>query len=139
MYEVSGIGINPEGEITDHGVNVLDDFEDYLEQALLIMSLCNNSSLNFNEEENRWEATGDPTEVALEVAARKVDCGKSNWLDRGYEPFMEIPFDSTRKRMTVVYTKPESGGVLLAKGALGAILGSLNACRGDLPRVIFFA
>ena len=46
-----------------------------------------------------WEAVGDPTEVSLIVAARKV---KADRKYANYTRVGEIPFTSDRKRMTVV-------------------------------------
>jgi Ca2+-transporting ATPase len=45
---------------------------------------------------------GDPTETALIVAAAKAG-GEHDSLDRAYPRIDEIPFDSTRKRMTTVH------------------------------------
>ena len=67
---------------------------------------------------------GDPTEVAMVVATYKAGLNKQTWLDKGYDlcrnavnkdPSLrclfrrwefvnESPFDSERKRMTVVYS-----------------------------------
>lgn len=48
---------------------------------------------------------GDPTEVALEISAQKAKLGKRTWLDTfGFRFIREIPFDSDRARMTVIYS-----------------------------------
>ena len=54
---------------------------------------------------------GDPTELALVVAAAKVGT-----QTQGYEKIEEIPFTSDRKMMSSIYTHKEAR-VLFAKGA----------------------
>jgi Ca2+-transporting ATPase len=46
--------------------------------------------------------SGDPTEVALYVAAARLDCDKAN-AERAAPRVAELPFDSDRKRMTTVH------------------------------------
>ena len=59
---------------------------------------------------------GDPTEAALVVAAMKAG------FDPGAEPTLyEFPFDSDRKRMSVVVRRPDGGG-LYTKGGPEAVL-----------------
>ena len=42
----------------------------------MICALCNSSTLYFEAKDNIWKCTGDPTESALEVLARKLDFSK---------------------------------------------------------------
>ena len=69
-----------------------------------------------------WEAVGDPTEVSLIVAARKV---KADRKYANYTRVGEIPFTSDRKRMTVVAQDNTDAGRLtvFAKGAPDVLLG----------------
>ncbi len=74
---------------------------------------CNNSS--FVMKGKKAETFGDPTEIALLVMARKA--GLSEPAGR----IREIPFDSERKKMTVVLE--DNGQVLvLMKGALEEVM-----------------
>ena len=69
-----------------------------------------------------WEAVGDPTEVSLIVAARKV---KADRKFANYTRVGEIPFTSDRKRMSVVARDNADAGRLtvFAKGAPDVLLG----------------
>ena len=69
-----------------------------------------------------WEAVGDPTEVSLIVAARKV---KADRKYANYTRVGEIPFTSDRKRMAVVAQDNTDAGRLtvFAKGAPDVLLG----------------
>lgn len=106
-------------------------------------SLCNVATIAQNKE-GVWKSTGDPTEVALQVLAHKLqlgrpklarvqseDEGEEGILDhereerekkdgRRYKLIIEFPFDSELKRMSVIYAdreRPEENLVLL-KGAV---------------------
>ena len=101
--EISGSGYEPEGE-ADESLNQL---------LFEIGSYCNNSSLHKEEEE--WKISGDPTEAALLVSARKLHVnGEAERLD-------EIPFNSDRKRMSVL-VKKGTGEYIYTKGAPDQIL-----------------
>ncbi|KAF9188028.1 P-type ATPase [Haplosporangium sp. Z 767] len=135
--------------------------------SLMVSSLCNNSSVVKKENEAttvdttvavaaaanndemtrdtttevvEWKGIGDPTEVALVVAAQKAGFPKSFFHDLGYSRIYEQAFDSERKVMSVVYKAPlDDAGAkgdhyefVLAKGAPEEIL---NRCIGYLPPV----
>ncbi|KAF9914821.1 P-type ATPase [Lobosporangium transversale] len=132
--------------------------------SLMVSSLCNNSSVVKKElvedaiansqaakstsmtiedadarakpEEVEWKGIGDPTEVALVVAAQKAGFPKSYFQELGYTRIYEQAFDSERKVMSVVYKAPLEGAdhyeFLLAKGAPEEIL---NRCIEYLPSV----
>ncbi|KAF9962506.1 P-type ATPase [Mortierella alpina] len=132
--------------------------------SLMVSSLCNNSSVVQKEVESdstgpntsvpiqedpaqekapepasgtvEWKGVGDPTEVALVVAAQKAGFPKSFFHDLGYTRIYEQAFDSERKVMSVVYKAPleETGHFefVLAKGAPEEIL---DRCIGHLPLI----
>jgi Ca2+-transporting ATPase len=78
------------------------------------MALCNDAVVTDKEQ------TGDPTEIALVVAARKHGFDKQH-LDKYYQRVFEIPFDSKRKMMTTVHQQQHRHFVMV-KGALESIL-----------------
>lgn len=86
-------------------------------QTLEIGYTCNNAKLieKTETEASQWEVLGDPTEGALIVAAQKAG------FDNPRVPIDEWPFDSDRKRMSVVVEGSEKP-VLYCKGAPEALL-----------------
>ncbi len=85
-----------------------------LEELLRCAVLCNNAVLSEND------GAGDPTEIALLVAAKKFGISKN-----GYTRLSEIPFDSESKRMSVTVSG-QNGTKTYTKGAPDVIL---KTCR----------
>lgn len=86
------------------------------------VALCNNAAVTQRE---TWTALGEPTEIALQVLAMRFGMGKPELLSGEKTALVsEFPFDSTCKRMTVVYDTGDAEGLLTAytKGAVEAIL-----------------
>jgi Ca2+-transporting ATPase len=114
--EVTGVGHDPAGHFEAGGERC-----DYRARgdllALLEVGLrCSHARLR--REGARWIAHGTPTETALLVAAYKA------WLEPDDAAVVEteLPFDSTRKRMTIVARTAEGGRVALVKGAPEGLL-----------------
>lgn len=94
-----------------------------LRGLLETVALCNNAGVT--QREATWTALGEPTEIALQVLAMRFGMGKPDLLsDEKTTLVSEFPFDSTCKRMTVVYETADQGELLTAytKGAVEAIL-----------------
>ena len=106
LYEVSGTGYSPVGDITDaSGSKSTDAVRKILEGILL----CNDAIYDPGKE----MIVGDPTEGAMVVLAHKAGIVKGE-LEAKYPRLQEIPFDSDRKLMstfhsiggkTIMYTK----------------------------------
>jgi P-type Ca2+ transporter type 2C len=78
-----------------------------LQSALTLLltggALCNDAVLMPNDDESGdFHTLGDPTEVALVVAAARLGL-KKNELEKGFARVAERPFDCERKRMTTVH------------------------------------
>jgi Ca2+-transporting ATPase len=71
-------------------------------------------------EDAAGEASGDPTEAALLLKAKKEGFVKKE-LERAHERVWEVPFDSSRKLMTTVHAWP-GGFVSFTKGAVDVLL-----------------
>lgn len=89
-----------------------------LKQALLIGAVCNNASVE--ERIGKFDIIGDPTEGALIVAGIKAGLSKEK-LSGKYQVLKEIPFDSERKRMSVLVSDQDQL-YSYVKGAPGIIL-----------------
>ncbi|KAL9626816.1 MAG: hypothetical protein Q9164_007785, partial [Protoblastenia rupestris] len=74
-----------------------------------------------------WAATGDPTEISLQVLAMRFRSGKASLLLNGNLSLLaEHPFDSTMKKMSVVYEDQDSQKVeVFLKGAGEVVIPSL--------------
>ncbi|TRM12344.1 calcium-translocating P-type ATPase, SERCA-type [Lentibacillus cibarius] len=84
-----------------------------LEPMLLYGMLCNHASLFVKK--GKYVVDGDPTDGALLVAARKL--GLKPQLHDNYRIIKEFPFDSERKRMSVVIEDENKMRFLITKGA----------------------
>ncbi|PQE05204.1 calcium-transporting ATPase 3 protein [Rutstroemia sp. NJR-2017a BBW] len=70
-----------------------------------------------------WQTTGEPTEVALQVFVHRFDFGKTQLEQKGWRETAEFPFDSTIKRMSVIYIKPGGAeNVVFTKGAVERVI-----------------
>jgi plasma-membrane calcium-translocating P-type ATPase len=84
-------------------------------KVIEMSSLCSDAKL---DEEGK--GIGDPTEVALILALRKLGREK-NELESVYPRIDELPFDSDRKLMTTVHDM-ENGYLVITKGALESVM-----------------
>lgn len=136
--QLTGTGYAPEGRmvaISDAGLTSTPSPAQEAAQleavaTLAVGALANDGELRENTgagdgsaaSDITWEAVGDPTEVSLIVAARKV---KADRKYANYTRIGEIPFTSDRKRMAVVAQDNADAGRLtvFAKGAPDVLLG----------------
>ncbi|WEW57637.1 potassium/sodium eff [Emydomyces testavorans] len=100
--------------------DVVPQLEAFLESA----ALCNLAKLRFDKTSNQWQTMGDPTEIALQVFAHRFAFGKPALEnEKGWKQLAEYPFDSSVKRMSVIYRHGEAPGtVIFTKGAVERIL-----------------
>jgi Ca2+-transporting ATPase len=95
------------------------DFPD-LCQALTCAALCNNVKL---EADGTFD--GDPTEVAMLKAVLDGGLDLDDLLSR-FSRIHEVPFDSTRQRMAVVFKEVNGKNLVFLKGAPDVILEYCN-------------
>jgi Ca2+-transporting ATPase len=99
---------------------------------LRVAALCNNASLSYGKD-GTVRVLGDPTEGAL--LALSARCGADGDMGREDGKFLlEVPFDSSRKMMTVVYGWGGSAQAL-TKGAVEAVLARSTHCMKGGERV----
>ncbi|PKV08572.1 cation-translocating P-type ATPase [Bifidobacterium asteroides] len=144
QVRLTGTGYAPEGTMQQIEAGGSDDQLDTIDsslanavaETLMVGTIANDGDLHWQEDEaesdsqarsgseqGHWQIAGDPTEVSLIVAARKVGAdGKAD----GYRRLAEIPFTSERKLMSVL-AAPNDGGEgrsrLFCKGAPDVLLG----------------
>ncbi len=79
-----------------------------IDLLLIAGALCNDAIIQIEHgEDERFETVGDPTETALVMAAARMGMLKYD-LETAFPRINEVPFDSTRKRMTTVHRTPRS-------------------------------
>ncbi len=125
--EVSGVGNRPEGAFTEDGRELDAAADPQLRPLLVVSCLCNNASLTQDAEEE-WTVTGDPTEGALVVGARKAGLSADD-LREAHAERREFPFASRAMLMGTVNAglgadlRPGDGLALCVKGAAQAVVG----------------
>ena len=115
-YAVGGHGYAPEGAITHDEMPA--GVDGALREALIAGALCNDASLR--HEHGQWQITGDPTEAALIVAARKGGLDEHT-LGALFPRRDVLPFDANRQFMATAH-EGDGQGVVYVKGALERLL-----------------
>lgn len=141
-----------------------DDLPEYMNKRLFTQwletaTLANIATVFKDEETEQWKAHGDPTEIAIQVFATKMDLPRSSLtseddscndnesvandnesvadeaknLNSGkFSHTAEFPFDSTIKRMSVVYANEEERTQnIFTKGAFESVLSCCKYWYGN--------
>ncbi|RAL64013.1 hypothetical protein DID88_003201 [Monilinia fructigena] len=97
-----------------------------LESFLHSVALCNLATVKNEvvegETEKKWQTTGEPTEIALQVFTHRFDFGRRVLENKGWKQVSEFPFDSSIKRMSVIYQRPDGENMVFTKGAVERVL-----------------
>ncbi|MDP6845383.1 MAG: calcium-translocating P-type ATPase, SERCA-type [Candidatus Nanoarchaeia archaeon] len=101
LIKVSGQGYTPEGDFSLGSKKLNISNSKSLTLALRSGTLCTTANL-YNDDAKGWYINGDPTEGALIVSARKAGIDKE-LLKTEHKFISELPFDSNRKMMSVIY------------------------------------
>ncbi len=129
---IGGSGVAIAGSFESGGAPIDVGQEPVLAEALRLGALCNNATLHVRPEDGHVEAVGDPTEVALLVAARKAGLERATLVARAPER-AEIAFDPDLKLMATLH---DDGALFAAvKGAPEAVLERstrVRTRRGDV-------
>ncbi len=115
-YSVDGMGYEITGTVTPLDGAKTDD-EAY-QRALFVAAVCNSARLEPGD--NGMRVLGDPTEGALIALAARGGADRKALLAK-HKVLRELPFDSDRKRMTVVVETPE-GPRACVKGSPDVLL-----------------
>ena len=119
IYEVTGEGYGPEGEIRiDDRVATPRDAPTLQTLAEVLVG-CNNAYLE--REGHGWKVVGDPTEGALLTVGKKL-CADRSQLESEQPRLLEFPFDSDRRLHSILRRLPAGRSRLLVIGAPEALL-----------------
>jgi len=125
VFEVTGTGYDPSGEILHEWLPVSEQERKDLFLNLRIGMLCNESDIY--EENGAYKVDGDPTEGALIVSALKA--GLRTEEEKGHWPQIAmIPFESDRGYMATLH---RHGGkkYIFVKGGPERILDLCTSCH----------
>ncbi|CBF85251.1 Na(+)-exporting P-type ATPase enaB [Aspergillus nidulans FGSC A4] len=124
-----------EGPVTEN-VESLVEGNRALEDFLDVASMANLSHV-FKSEEGDWRARGEPTEIAIEVFASRFNWNRDRWTKGSkavWHQKAEFPFDSTVKRMSVIFSKETPDGehsMVFTKGAVERIVDACTTAVWD--------
>jgi Na+-exporting ATPase len=105
-----------------------------LESFLNVAAMANLAHLH-KDTNNEWQARGEPTDIAIQVFASRFNWGADRWT-KGEKPTWiqkaEYPFDSSVKKMSVVFAKPNEGSeklpqMVFTKGAVERVIDSCTS------------
>jgi Ca2+-transporting ATPase len=134
-FDLGGTGYDPAGDVRRDGAPVEDEAAlAELRLALSAGDLASNAALE--QAGDRWSISGDPTEGALLVAARKVGVAHDRLLER-FQRRAEVPFSSERKLMSTAHADRDDAAhlVVTTKGAPDVLLARCTAeMAGGAPR-----
>ena len=111
---IDGVGYEPTGSITMAGGTDRRAIEN------LVITAARCGTGRAVEQDGVWIALGDPMEAALD-AVRGASASTSMPSDAPPE-VTRFPFDSTRKRMSVVARNDDSTNIVLVKGAIETVI-----------------
>ncbi|MFD0899223.1 HAD-IC family P-type ATPase [Actinomadura sediminis] len=114
LYEVTGAGYAPHGDVLLDGAPVRAGEHPVLMECLLAGAACNDARLT--EGDQGWTLVGDPTEGALVAAAAKAAAGP-------VPPRTDtMPFSSERQYMATLH----ENGTVYVKGSVERILAACD-------------
>jgi magnesium-transporting ATPase (P-type) len=125
-YDVSGDGLDTAGDVLREGTVVSVDKEAEVYLPLVAAALCNDASAV--PADGLFDVVGDPTEVALLVAAAKAGLDKDE-IEERYPRVAEIPF-SAEHRFMATFNQFDGDTIGFVKGAPEAVL-AMCVARAD--------
>ena len=120
-FHVTGTGYSPAGDIVRaSNSEKIAHASSPLSELFATVALCNNATL-VALGDGKWKITGDPTEAALLTLAAKGGAPRES-LVPSMRVVRELPFDSDRKRMTIVTLDANGREVVHTKGSADVLL-----------------
>ncbi|GLX68387.1 calcium-translocating P-type ATPase, SERCA-type [Paenibacillus glycanilyticus] len=129
--QITGEGYEPSGAAYEDGALVDVKHDISLKRLLQVSALCNNAIVTQTDQQDQkkrkskevqeeWVMKGDPTEGALTVLSAKLGMSAKS-LEGLYKREKEYPFDSERKRMSVLVSH-QGGRAVYTKGASDVLM-----------------
>jgi Ca2+-transporting ATPase len=118
-YRTTGHGYDPTGTLLDEHGRAVTSPGPALSELVESVVVCNRATLQ--KLPIGWRIQGDPTEGALLTLAAKVGADQQA-VTSSHPVVRELPFDSDRKRMTVVAVGPNGTEVAHTKGSADVLV-----------------
>ncbi|MFA5337473.1 MAG: HAD-IC family P-type ATPase, partial [Candidatus Omnitrophota bacterium] len=119
LFKVTGIGYEPVGNFLSFEKEINPSQYPDLSKTLTLGVLCNAATLT--KKDTVYKIVGDPTEGALLTCAAKAGILKEE-KEKEFTFFDEIPFDSDRKKMTIIRNSADGKRFAFVKGAPDILL-----------------
>jgi Ca2+-transporting ATPase len=128
-YNVTGNGYFSNGSIISKSTAQKQEPSSFaLRRSIEIVTLANEASIEFQGEDKPYKIFGDPTEVALLILAEKGQTVAE--VQKQWSVEYIFPFDSDRKRMSVIAKNKETNQhMIMVKGATDILI---NLCNHQL-------
>ncbi|KAF9357263.1 hypothetical protein BGX26_004006 [Mortierella sp. AD094] len=146
-YQVQGSSFSPIGDVLNadgKAITSLSSVSQTLNELAQICSICNNSTISYNAENDTYVNVGEPTEAALKVlvekmgtddvnvnstleslsAQKRVDACNQYYAER-IKKLATLDFSRDRKSMSVLVSKTSSDRRSTRSAAAGATSASL--------------
>jgi Ca2+-transporting ATPase len=130
QFEITGAGYNPEGEVRENGRPLPAPALATIKQFFQHGFLASHGRTHPPDAQHRtWYAVGDPTEAAFMPLAVKAGLDPDD-LERRFPLIRELPFDSYRKRMTMI--REHRGRIIgYMKGSPASVLDCCDRIHQD--------
>ncbi|MCR9136185.1 MAG: cation-transporting P-type ATPase [Alphaproteobacteria bacterium] len=114
VFQVSGVGYEPSGDISLNGHEIRQNDIMDLSEVIRPAVLCNDSELR--QIDGKWTVEGDPMEGALLAAGQKAGCDSA--VEISAFPRVDfIPFDAAHRFMATLHHDQQGEGLIFVKGA----------------------
>jgi Ca2+-transporting ATPase len=130
FYDLSGVGYTPIGDLWQDGQRLTSSVPEDIRELCLAGVLCNDATVRCDG--GSWSGVGDPTEIALVVAAAKVGLEAAPARSR-WQRLDAVPFDPALKYMTTLHTRPDGRQQVFMKGAPEVVLERCSKLAGERP------
>lgn len=120
LFTLTGDGYSPEGAITAEDKKSDPKTHKDLLKLNTVATLTSNAHVAYSETTRTWQVSGDPTEAAIVIAAKKIGHPKDT-VHHAYRDIGELPFHYQKKYHATLHVSVDAQ-ILTVAGAPEVIL-----------------